>query len=153
MALDSRVDHQIRACWVARVAAMGYRLERYVSPSADVPDELAIGANSMVMEGASIHPFVRIGANTVIGLDCRLGFHASIGDHCWLSGALLGESVQVGDRVTIGQNATIAPFTALATGSCIGPGTLITTPTAENEVRAASASVASRVPSFRLRRL
>jgi len=153
LALDSRNDNRIRAHWADRIADMGYKLETYIDPSADVPADFRVGANTLVMDSAGAHPYVKIGRNTVIGARTRLGFGTTVGDHCWLSGAILGESVQVGAMATIGQNATIAPGTTIGAGCVIGPGTLVRTSLAKNEVVAATGATASRVPSHRLRRL
>ncbi len=143
--------NQLRAEKVAQAEAKQFRLASFVSSKADVAPDLEVQPNTMIMERAGIQPFVQIGKNTVIWSTSRIGFHTRIGNHCWITCALFGESVTVGDFSFVGLNATIAPFVSIGQSNIIGTGALITRDTKDGEIYRGPASKASRVPSDRLR--
>jgi sugar O-acyltransferase (sialic acid O-acetyltransferase NeuD family) len=153
VAMGIQKVNQQRAAKVAAAEAKGYQLASFVSSNANVSDDLVMRPNSMVMDGAAMQPFVEIGRNTIIWGGCRIGFHSRIGDHCWLVAASLGESVVVGDYSFVGINSTIAPCLSIGVSNVIGAGALILNNTCDFEVFKGHASVASRVPSSRLRRI
>lgn len=140
-----------RAAKVAEAQSKGYRLASFVSSRADVAPDLQVQTNTMIMEYATIQPFVRIGGNTVIWSGTGIGFHTRIGDHCWIVAARFGESVTVGDYTFIGLNATIAPGLSIGESNVIGAGALILKSTKDREVYRGLASKPSRVPSNRLK--
>jgi sugar O-acyltransferase (sialic acid O-acetyltransferase NeuD family) len=145
----SRVN-AARAEKVAEAEARGYRLASFLSSRADVAAGLVLRPNSMVMERAGIQPFVTLGRNTIIWSATRIGFHGRIGDHCWLVGPLLGESVTVGDFSFAGLNATIAPSVSVGRSNIIGAGALVLHDTPDDAVYRGPESARSRVPSHRL---
>ncbi len=138
---------------VAAAEQAGYRLASFVSSKADVPPEFQLRPNTMIMERATLQPFVRVGRDSIIWSTTRIGFHTQIGDHCWVVCALFGESCVVGDNSFIGLNATIAPGTKIGRGNIIGAGALITKDTQDHEIYRGQASEASRVPSTRMKRI
>jgi len=140
----------LRAEKVSQAESKGYRLASYVSSKADVPPDLQIHPNTMIMWRAGIQPFVEIGRNTIIWSTTRIGFHTRIGDHCWITCAIFGESATVGDYSFVGLNATVAPFVSIGKSNVIGTGALILNDTKDFEVYRGHASTASRVPSHRL---
>ena len=144
--------NQERAAKVAAAEARGYTLASYVSPRADVPRDLVVQPNTMIMEGAFIQPFVEIGRDSVIWSTTRIGFHTRIGDHCWIVCALFGESVTVGDYSFVGLNATIAPSITIGRSNVIGAGALVMKSTADHAVYKGHASTPSEKRSDQLRR-
>lgn len=140
-----------RAAKVVEAESKGYRLTSFLSSRASVAPDLQVEPNTMIMEYATIQPFVRIGRNTVIWSGTGIGFHTRIGDHCWIVAARFGESVTVGDYTFIGLNATIAPGLSIGESNVIGAGALILKSTKNGEVYRGQASTASRVPSHRLK--
>ncbi len=144
--------NRARAAKVAEAEALGYRLASFVSSKADVAPDLVIGPNTMVMERAGIQPFVTIGRDSIVWSATRIGFHSKIGDHCWITCPILGESVEIGDYTFVGLNATIAPNVKIGRSNVIGAGALILGDTADDAVYSGHASTPSRVPSHRLRR-
>ena len=106
----------------------------------------------MVMEYSVIQPFVEIGRNSVIWSATRMGFHARVGNHCWVVSALFGERVFIGDHSFIGLNATIAPKVNIGKANVIGAGTLILKDTQDNQVYREKTSALSKVPSHQLRK-
>ena len=127
-----------------------YRLARFISSKADVADDLRVGSNSMVMEYSVLQPFVSIGRNSVIWSASRMGFHTTVGDHCWIVSALFGERVLIGDHSFVGLNATIAPKVSIGKSNVIGAGTLILKDTQDDQVYRERMSELSKVPSHQL---
>jgi sugar O-acyltransferase (sialic acid O-acetyltransferase NeuD family) len=150
VALGIQKVNLVRAAKVAEAETKGYRLASYVSPKADVPPGLEVGPNTMIMDHALLHPFVRIGRDSVIWGNTRIAFHTRIGDHCWIVSAIFGESCIVGDYSFIGLNATIAPEITIGKSNVIGAGALILNNTKDFEVYKGHASQASKAPSHRL---
>ncbi len=50
-----------RSAKMAEAEAKGYRLVSYLSSRADVPPDLKLGPNTMVIERVTVYPFVAIG--------------------------------------------------------------------------------------------
>ncbi|MDZ4783034.1 MAG: acetyltransferase [Planctomycetia bacterium] len=142
-----------REAKVAAAEQAGYELVSFVSTKADVAPDFVLQPNTMIMERATLQPFVRVGRDSIIWSTTRIGFHTQIGDHCWVVCALFGESCVVGDNTFVGLNATIAPGSKLGRGNIIGAGALITKDTKDFEIYRGQASTPSRVPSTRLKRI
>ena len=74
------------------------------------------------MERVIVYPFVAIGRGAIIWGSGGIGPFSRIGDHTWIVGPRLGESVTVGDHCFIGANATISSFTTVGKSNVIGAG-------------------------------
>jgi len=109
VALGIHRVNRTRAERVAAAEAKGYRLASFVSSRAGTHADLQVRPNTMIMEHAHFHPFVQVGRNTIIWSASRIAFRARIGDHCWVVGPIVGESVTIGDYSFLGLGATIAP--------------------------------------------
>ena len=144
--------NRVRAAKIAEAKARGYGLVNYVSSRASVWPGLNIGPNTLIMEDACIQPFVEIGHDVIIWAESKIGLHARIGDHCWITCAVIGGDVKVGEYSFIGINATIGPHVSIGEGCVIGAGALILKDTKDFEVYKGGASAPSRVPSTRLRK-
>lgn len=140
-----------RARKMAEAESKGFELASFVSSKADVGADLVLPPNAMVQERAVLQPFVKIGRGTILWSTTRIGFHTQIGDYCWLVCPIFGESVQVGDRSFIGLNATIGPSITIGRRNVIGAGALVLKSTGDDEVFRGARSVASKVPSTKLR--
>lgn len=146
--------HKLNAARAAKVAdaeAKGYRAASFLSSRAGVSPGLVVRPNTMIMEGAYVHPFVEIGRNTIVWSLTRIAFRTRIGDDCWIVSAVFGESVTVGDHTFIGLNATIAPGITVGRRNVIGAGALVVRDTRDDEVYRAVASRPAKARSSRLR--
>jgi sugar O-acyltransferase (sialic acid O-acetyltransferase NeuD family) len=141
-----------RAAKGIEAESKGYRLASYVSSRAVVPADLRVLPNTWIMETAHVHPYVTLGRNTIIWGRSTIGLKSSIGDDCWISGGIVGESVVVGERTFIGLGATVASFLSIGKGNVIGAGALILKDTKDFEIYRGHASTPSRVPSTRFTR-
>src|SRR5712671_4737222 len=104
----------VRADRCRQARHKGYRLASWVSPRAHVPKGCAIGANCIVMDGASLQPQARLGDNVFVWNGAVVGHHATIGDHCWLA-----------SNCTISSTAVVEPFSFLGVNAAIGHGITI----------------------------
>lgn len=150
VAVGHQEINQQRERKVIEVESKRYCLANFISPKADVADDLSVGPNSMVMEYSILQPFVEIGKNSIIWSASRMGFHTKVGNHCWIVSALFGERVFVGDHSFVGLNATIAPKVNIGKSNVIGAGTLIFKDTQDNQVYRERMSELLKVPSQQL---
>jgi sugar O-acyltransferase (sialic acid O-acetyltransferase NeuD family) len=152
VALSYAKMNSIRAAKYAAAKALGYPLANHVSPRASAWEGLALGENSFVMEHNVVQPFSRVGSNTFLWAGNHIGHHAVIGDHCFLaSHIVVSGATAVGDHCFIGVNATLRDGITIAPRCLIGAGALIMADTEPEQVFLAQATVASRVPSSRVR--
>lgn len=144
--------NRIRAEKFAAAKGAGYRLASHVSPKAQVWDGLQVGENSFVMEHNVVQPFARIGADTTLWAGNHIGHHSTIGDHCFLaSHIVVSGGVTIGDHCFIGVNATLRDGITVAPRCLVGAGALILGDTQPEQVFMAEPTLASRVPSSRVR--
>lgn len=139
-----------RAAKVAQLASDGFRLASFVSSHARLPPGLVVRPNTMIMDQVNIHPRVRIGADTVIWSNSRIALNACVGNHVWITSAVVGDGAQIGDHSFIGLNATIAPFVKVGQFNLIGVGAVVDHDTLDHEIfrgpRSRAASVSTRDP-------
>lgn len=142
-----------RAEKVARVAADGFGLASFVSSTAIVPPGFVAGPNTMIMDQVNLHPRVRVGADTIIWSNSRIALKAQLGDHVWVTSAVVGDSTCIGDYSFIGLNATIAPFLKIGSHNLIGAAAVIVQDTRDYEVYRGPRSRASRASSLRVKNI
>jgi len=152
VALGLRDVNRRRAERMSEAEAKGYHLASYLSSRAIAPSDLGVAPNVWIMETAHIHPFVQIGRGSIIWSRSTVGFGSRVGEHCWISGGLCGESVVIGDRTFIGLGATVASFRSVGEGNLIGAGALILKDTGDDEIYKGRQSDRSAVPSTRFGR-
>jgi sugar O-acyltransferase (sialic acid O-acetyltransferase NeuD family) len=143
----------LRAEKVAQLAAAGFRLASFVSSTARVPPDFVARPNTMIMDQVNIHPQVTVGANTVIWSNSRIALKVNIGDHVWITSAVIGDSTRIGDYSFIGLNATIAPFVRVGSHNLIGAGAVILHDTKDYEVYRGPRSLPSKVSSLRIQNI
>ena len=112
-----------------RFKKMGYKFLSYCK------DECEIGANSLVLPGATIQPGVRIGNNVVIWGNALIGHDCIIDDNTWITGgAAIGGNTSINKFCFIGLNSTIGPNITIGEYSIIGAHTLTTKNVPPNSV-------------------
>jgi len=113
---------------VARIGRPPHSYPRLVHPSVQMarPDQLQIGAGTIICAGCVVTVDVTIGAHVVLNLMCTVGHDASIGDYSafmpacrisghvtigratyWGTGACIIDRKSVGDRAVIGAGAVV----------------------------------------------
>lgn len=153
VAVGIRQLNRFRAQKVAEAERKGYRLANYLSSRAVVAADLVLPGNCMVMELALVHPWVRIGKDTIIWPHSQIAFYDQIGEHCWLVSCTTGESVGIGDYSFVGLRSIIAPFVKVGKDNLIGAGAHILSDTPDGAVYPSQATRMSKVPSSRAARL
>lgn len=107
--------------------AKGYKLISVISPKANVPSNVVVGANCFIMPPAIIHPCVTIEDNTFVWSGALVGHHSHIGANNWItSGANIGGGVTIGSNCFLAMNATIAHSVKLGHACFIGANALVT---------------------------
>jgi acetyltransferase-like isoleucine patch superfamily enzyme len=104
-----------------------------VHPSADLEDDVVVGAGSAVWQRAQIRAGARIGAECIVGRDVFIDAGVEIGDRTKIqNGALIYHGVTVADGVFIGPGAILTndryPRAITATGELAGAGDWEVTP-------------------------
>ena len=139
-----------RAEKVAQLQAQGYRIASFASSRAQVPRGFRLLPNTMIMDHVNMHPLVTVGANSILWSNTWLALKVAIGDNCWVTSAVMGESSRIGDYTFVGINATIAPFVKVGRHNLIGAAATILRDTKDYEVYRGPRSVAAKVSSDRI---
>jgi sugar O-acyltransferase (sialic acid O-acetyltransferase NeuD family) len=133
---------------------LGYQLLTYISPRAQTWEPLEIGDNCYVDDFNSIHPFVKIGNDVLIGSGGHIGHDCVIGDHAFIAGnVLIAGHAHIGQRAFIGASATIRDGITVAEDSVIGAGAIILRDTQPGEIYIAEPTRTSRIPRHLLEKL
>lgn len=98
---------------------MEFNFASFISPKAITYENLEAGRNVFVSEGSIIHPFVKIGDNTII-ISSRIGHHSLIQSNCLLSGSTLAGNVQIGENCYLGVNSSISQNLRIKNKNIIG---------------------------------
>ena len=149
LAMGLRDVNQRRKEKIEAAEAAGYTLASYISSKATLHPDLTVEPHTWIMEEAHVHPFATIGRGSIVWSRSTVGFKSSIGEYCWISAGLVGESVTVGDCTFIGLGATVASFVSVGKSNLIGAGAVIHSDTKDNEIYKGPHSKPSRVPSTR----
>ena len=107
-AIGYRSMNEARATIVGEMNSLGYTMISHVSPGATLMGPFSIGANSIVMAGTLVEPYVEIGSNVIVWSGCQLSHHVKIGDHCYL-----------GPRVALAGRVVVEPFSFLGLNSSV----------------------------------
>lgn len=131
-----------------KLREMGYVVETYIHPDAKVYSENPIGEGSVVLPGAVIEPYAKIGADTLVWCNVTVAHHSSVSDHCWIaSGSVIAGYSSIGRNTFMGINSTIINKIEVAEFNLIGAGALITKNTKPNTVHLARSAEPLRYSS------
>lgn len=109
-----------------RLKAQGYAIETYLHPSAHIHTTEPIGEGSVVLPGAVVEPFARVGRDTVVWCNVTVAHHSVVADHCWIAaGAVISGDASVGRNSFVGLNATILNRVAVGEFSIVGASALV----------------------------
>lgn len=121
-----------------RLKAMGYGMESYVHPAANVYTEHPLGEGCVILPAAVLEPHVRVGANTLVWCNATLAHHATVAENCWIaSGAVISGQASVARNSFVGVNATVVNKISVGESNIVGAGALITKDTKANSVHLA----------------
>lgn len=118
--------NKLRTSIVNRLIEQEYYLPSIFNPCRNFVSN-SIGCNCLILDGANIQPFAKVGDNNFIWSGTDICHHVSIGNNCWLtSGVTIGGSAKIGDNCFLGAGATIANDVAIGNNCFIGAGALVT---------------------------
>ena len=151
VAVGYRRVNTFRAERFRQAKEMGYRLPTYISSRASTWPGLEIGENCLVLDLVVIHPFARLGDDTILWSGSHIGHDSVIGDHCYIaSRAVVAGFVTVESNCFLGSNSTIRDGVTVARECVIGAGAVVTKDTRERQVYAAARSRLLPISSDRL---
>jgi len=148
MAMGYNDLNQSRESMFNRLKKMGYHIETYIHPDAQVYTEYPIGDGSVVLPSAVLEPHVRLGANSMVWCNVTLAHHSRVADHCWIaSGTVISGQASIERNSFIGVNATVINEVVVGEYNIIGGGALITKNTRPGTVHLARSGEEHRFSS------
>lgn len=148
MAMGYNDLNRVREGMFMRLKDLGYSIETYVHPQANVHTEQPLGEGSIVLPGAVVEPHALVGANAMVWCNVTLAHHSRIGDNCWLAaGTVVAGQARVGRNSFVGVNATIVNEVGVGDYNVIGAGALITRDTKASTVHLARSAEPLRYSS------
>lgn len=140
--------NKLRAGKYEACKAKGYELVSYVCSQAANFGNVEIGDNCLVLENAVIQPCSQIGSNVFLWSGNHVGHHATVKDHCYLSGqVIIGGNTVIEPYCFLGINSTIGHEITVGQESLIGAGAVITKDVAPKSVHIADNTPRLRLPS------
>jgi sugar O-acyltransferase (sialic acid O-acetyltransferase NeuD family) len=128
-----------------------YKFISYISSKANYYGT-KVGENCFILEGNTIQPFTEISDNVIMWSGNHLGHHSFVGKNSFLSSqVVISGHVRIGNNCFFGVNATVVDGVTIADSTFVGAGSLISHNTQPFEVYPGVKSLASKVPSNRLR--
>jgi sugar O-acyltransferase (sialic acid O-acetyltransferase NeuD family) len=91
------------------------------------PSSVVLGPGVVIGAGSVLTTAIRIGAHTLVNLNCTIGHDVSVGVGCSLMpGAHVAGSVVIEDYVLVGSGANILNGLSIGTAARIGAGAVVT---------------------------
>ncbi len=132
----------------------GYSMISYISSRATSFGDLSMGENVFIFENNSIHPFVTIGNDVIIGSGNQIGHDTVIEDHCFLAGhVMLPGYTHIGAYSFLGANSTFRDGINIGAGTVVGAGAVILKDTKPGEVYIADATKPAPITSATMGKL
>lgn len=146
--------NRLRTRLMVEAKAKGFKLASYISPSAFVWRNVALGEHCFIFEDNTIQPFVSIGNNVVLWSGNHIGHHSKIDDNCFISShVVISGFSTIGKNSFLGVNSTISNNINVAIDNWIGPSVTIIKNTGEGELYGAPPATASKISALRFFRV
>jgi sugar O-acyltransferase (sialic acid O-acetyltransferase NeuD family) len=118
-----------------KLTSYGVRLDKYISRKSFLSSDASIDDSSIIMPGAIVEPFAKIGKGTIVWSNAHVSHHAEVGNFCFIaSGAVICGASVVGNATFIGANSTIIDEVQVGENNLIGAGSIVRTSTQPNSV-------------------
>lgn len=127
---------------------MGYVLESFIHPDANVYTEIPLGEGCVILPGAVIDPHVKLGVNTMVWSNVTAAHHSQVGAHCWLAtGSVVSGKAKILENTFLGVNSTVVNEVTVGAFNIVGAAALITRDTKPHSVYLARSGEAVRYSS------
>lgn len=122
----------IRAAVAAGIGERARPAPPIVHPSADIGFGVELGPGSVVLGGAHLSPFVRLGAHGLVSYHASIGHDSLFGDCAGvMPNAAVGGGVVAGHRVLVGLGAAVREGVRLGDDVRVGAGAAVVGDVAE----------------------
>jgi sugar O-acyltransferase (sialic acid O-acetyltransferase NeuD family) len=113
----------------------GYSLTPWISRRANVWSRLEPGPNSIIMPGATVLPYARLGRDVAVRPNVMVSHHCELADHVTLAnGVVLGGGSSIGANSWVGLGAVIRDQVTIARRTFVGAGAVVTADTEEDGI-------------------
>lgn len=134
MAIGYNNLNQDRELIYKRITKYGFQFETYIHHDAKVYSK-NIGDGCLILPGAIVDPFCKIGNNVVIWSNAICAHHSKVRNNCWIaSGSILSGEVKIGLNTFLGVGCTIVNRVEVGNYNIIGAGATISKCTKPHEV-------------------
>jgi len=117
----------VRKAFAERAARLGLTFCSVIHPSARMSRFVEIGPGTIITAGNILTTQIRLGAHTLLNLDCTVGHDTSIGAYCNINpGCHISGTVKFGEGVDFGTGAVILQGRCVGEWSIIGAGAVVT---------------------------
>ncbi len=148
MAMGYNDLNRTREAMFERLRSMGYGVETYIHPDAQVYTDQPMGEGCVVLPGAVIEPHARVGANTMVWSNVTLAHHSSVDDHCWVAaGTVVSGQARVLHNTFLGVGCTVVNAVTVGEFNVVGAGALISRDTKPHSVHLARSAEPFRYSS------
>ena len=121
-----------------RLKGIGYAIQTYVHPDAQIYTNLPLGEGSVILPRAIIEPNATVGSNSFIWCNVTVAHDSKIAENCWIaSGAVIAGQSAVGSNTFVGVNATIVDQVKVGDFNIVGGSAMISKCTKPNTVHLA----------------
>jgi len=115
--------------------AKGYSFINYIHPSVEMHDNVQIGENNIILDHATIQPYVTMGNSNFVWSNAVVAHGSVVGNTNWItSGVVVSGDATIKSKCFLGVNATIGHNVTIEDENFIGANTLVTKSTKEKEV-------------------
>lgn len=98
-----------------------------IDPAATVAVDALVGEGSMILHGAIIQPFARLGKHVIVNTASSIDHDCVIGDFVHIApGSRLCGNVSVGEGTLIGAGAVLLPGVRVGAWCVVGAGSVVT---------------------------
>lgn len=140
-----------RRRYLNAAVAKGYRIGRFIHPTAQVASGVALGVNCVVLPGVIIEPFCRVGANCVFWSGSLVAHHTTIDDDCFFAPrAAVSGCCRIGRGCFLGTNCTVRDHVTVAPETIVGAGVAIRKDTLPGGVYSQQSPEAHRIDSHKV---
>jgi sugar O-acyltransferase (sialic acid O-acetyltransferase NeuD family) len=149
VAIGPNKTNSVRERLCKEVLNLGYKLIKYVHPTAYVWSEEAIGYNSFIFPNCIVEPFALVGNNCVMWSGSILAHHSSLDDNVFMApGAKISGRTIIKKNCFIGINSTIRDNIVVEENCIIGAGAIIKKSTIKNGVYSSTGTLLYNQNSF-----